>query len=253
MLKKILFSCILFVIFNTLVISQDYTKNCLEPVIMLQNDSKDMTGSAVIIDCRPLEDGNYLNILFTCDHVLNANMNAITMKYDQGFVDEDKNFVIQPIYRNEPKDLAIAIFISEKFMPTASTDMENMPKIKDHVFAIGCGMGEPPRFTEGVVTNLGSKKQPYDTIQTNIYIVPGDSGSPLYYKNKIIGITSAIRSYTHAGKTYAANGISIFKPIKIFKTILESDRFKFILKHQNPYPKVLAEYVWIKSAKLSTD
>lgn len=253
MLKKILFSCFLFATFTSLVVSQDYTKDCLEPVVMLQNETKDMTGSAVIIDSRVLEDGTYLNIIFTCDHVLTTNMNAVTMKYDQGFVDEDKSFIIQPIYRNEPKDLAIAMFISKTFMPIASLDMESAPKIKDHVFAIGCGLGEPPRYTEGVVTNLGSKKLPYDTIQANIYIVPGDSGSPLYYKNKVIGITSAIRSYTHAGKTHAANGISMFKPIKILKPILESERFNFVLKHQNPYPKVLAEYIWIKDAKLSAD
>lgn len=235
------------------VFSQEYTVNCLEPVVLLQNDSKDMSGSAVIVESRNIGENNYLNILLTCEHVFVTSLSATTMKYKDGFVENDKTYKIQPIYLSEEKDLAIAAFISDKELKKANIDIEIIPAIKDTVFCVGCGLGDPPRYSEGLITGLGKSKKDFSFIQTSIYIVPGDSGSPLYYKNKIIGITSSIKSFSHNGKTHAANGISLFKSIQLYKNALQSPRYDFVLDGKKNYPRVLADYLWIKDATLIAD
>lgn len=241
----------MLITFVTLAISQDYTKNCLEPVVLLQNSSKEMSGSAVIVESRQIDDGMYLNILFSCEHVFGVPMSATTMKYNEGFVEENGTYAAQPIYLNEEKDLAIAAFVSDSQLPCATVDTETIPSVKDSVFVVGCGLGDPPRYSEGLITAIGPKKENFSFIQSSIYIVPGDSGSPLYLKNKIIGITSAIKIFSYSGKSHTANGISLFKSTKLYKPILKNERYSFILDSKQRYPRILADYLWIKDSKMT--
>lgn len=253
MIKKLFFILTYLCLCSCVLLAQQYSQNCLQPVVLLQNSTKEASGSAVIIQSTQIDKDNYLNIILSCEHVFKFSMIATTMKHNEGFIESDSTYTVQPIYLSEDKDLSLAAFISDKQLSKAVLDMDSIPTIKDQVFNIGCGLGDPPRYSEGIITGLGPTKKDFSSIQTSIYIVPGDSGSPLFYKNKIIGISSFIKSYSRDGRTYAANGLSVFKSTKLIRQILSSPKYDFILDDKKNHPRVLSDYIWLKDAKLFAD
>lgn len=252
-MKKLLLIPTMFFIIAGFLLAQDYHKKCLEPVVLIQAANKTSSGSAVVVKSKMIEKDVYLNTLFSCNHIFDNTMYTITMNYDSGFVSADEVYAMKTIYKSMENDIAIACFVSNKKINEAEIDFDSIPSLKEGVFAIGCGLGDPPRHSEGFVIGLGPRKDELKDIQTSIYIVPGDSGSPLFYKNRIIGITSAIRSYNSNGQIYPANGISLFKSAKLFKPVINTEKYKFIFEEKEVIPKILIDYLWLIDGQIKND
>ena len=87
------------------------------------------------------------------------------------------------------------------------------------VIKFGCGLGGQPRLDEGKIT---SRNVPITTAQkkvyrTSVFTVPGDSGSPIFYKHKVIAVAEAIRKHQDGFIQYPVYGISLAIPITELK------------------------------------
>lgn len=77
-------------------------------------------------------------------------------------------------------------------MPVADINVKEKLYIGNKVMKIGCGLGEEMRIDYGCITSLDSKIMK-GRWRTSIFCVPGDSGGPVFHKNKVVGIVQAIR------------------------------------------------------------
>lgn len=248
-MKKILFMLLLLLIFTKISKSKDFESKCISPVVLFESPSKSEYGSGVIIQSKFIKENVYLNTALSAEHVFENKMYAVTLKNDDQFIERDNIYYSSVIYKNKDYDLAAVSFVTEKPMKTADIDFKTMPKLRDKVCIIGCGLGHPLRYAEGLVTAFGPNKKKYEYIQTSVYLVPGDSGCPLYYDEKIIAISSSIR----IAERNLINEMSIFKPIKLFQDILKSDKYKFLLDEQELHPKLLPEWLWLMDSQIKID
>lgn len=249
-MKKLFAVLICFIIILGAGLSQDVKKTCYDSVILIQSIDKSATGSAVVVQSRKIDANLYLNTVFSAEHIFAKPMLAVPLKYDDGFVEQLEPIALQAIYKNADTDLAIASFVSSTELVCAELDFTTIPQPRNKVFLIGCGLGEPLRYSEGLVTGLGPKKTKYEYIQTSIYTVPGDSGSPVFLNQKVIAITSSIRSFQSENTIMAANEIATCKPIKLYEPILKSDKYSFVSNEKKQYPRIMADWLWLLDANV---
>lgn len=78
------------------------------------------------------------------------------------------------------------------------------------------------------------------SIRTSISCVPGDSGGPMFKKNKAIGVCVGIKSYNGQIVT----DISVFKSIDKIKEILDKNKYFLINKEDKSIPKIFTILYW---------
>ena len=101
-------------------------------------------------------------------------------------------------------------------MPIAELDFDPKLFIGSEVYRIGCGLGDDPRLDYGKLTYY---KKKLEILRTSVMTVPGDSGSPLFYNYKVIGIVISIRSY----QNFPIFNISYAIPLCRFKNWSKKD------------------------------
>ena len=249
-MKKLFVSLFCFSLMLSFVWCQEIDKKCYDSVVLLKSLDKSSTGSAVVVQSREIGKNLYMNTIFSAEHIFAKPMYAIPLSYNDGFIEQDEPFALQTIYKNQDTDLALASFLSIKELPVADLDFITLPKPRSKAFLIGCGLGQPLRYSEGLITGFGPQKNKLEYIQTSIYTVPGDSGCPVYYNNKVIGITSSIRSYQIENQVLAANEIALCKPIKLYEPLLKTEKYNFILDDKKQYPRIMADWLWIIDAEI---
>lgn len=228
-----------------LALTDEIHKNCYDSVALVQAVDKSANGTAVIVQSKKIDSDLYMNTVFSAEHIFAKPMCLVPLIRDEGFVETEESLALQIIYKNSDTDLALASFLSAREFPVADLDFKTVPKMRDKVFLIGCGLGQPMRYSEGLVTGLGPNKKKYENIQTSIYTVPGDSGSPVYLNQKVIAITSSIRSFQSDGHVMAANEIALCKPIKLYENVLYTEKYNFILDQKKPLPKIMIDWLWL--------
>lgn len=174
--------------------------NCIYPTVKIQSVDGSASGSGVIIKSKMIKEKQYLNIVLTCAHVLADDMKYTAMrgKYKNWseFAGYEEPVMCEIYYKNNSKDLAVLLFVSEEELPTAELGMKENIYISNDVLKVGCGgdsLPSPPRMDEGIITSILNLGSEFKIIRTSAFTVPGDSGGPLYHDNKLIGIIRAIR------------------------------------------------------------
>jgi hypothetical protein len=230
--------------------NQNFIDYNLKPTVQIVNLSKTTTGSAVVIKSDKIADNLYYNIAFSCEHVMSPKVNVITYKYKrQRFSQESDRLPAMMLATNKDDDVSILAFFSNSQQATCKTDYTNDVNLLDEVTAVGCGLSEHPRFTEGKITGIGPDQENMSFIRTTVPLVPGDSGCGLYNKQKyLIGISNSIRKMEHNGMQYPVEGISGFKPLSLLKKNFDSKKFDFVFKNKQ-IPPIAASYLWLLSSE----
>jgi S1-C subfamily serine protease len=191
-------------------------QDCLYPTVYVGRADGSGYGSGVIVRSEKVNESLYKNVFITCAHVTDETSIDYEIKYftyeNWSQVKEVKSFPATFVAYNRDMDIAIGVFFSNEVMPTAKLDFNPKLFIGNEVFRIGCGLGDDPRLDYGRLTAY--KKTPKPTFRTSVMTVPGDSGSPLFHENKVIGIVVSIRSY----RNLPVFTISYAVPLERFKT-----------------------------------
>jgi len=164
-------------------------KECLYPTIMISTIDKTTYGTACIVKSEKV-DSKYRNIFISCAHVIedNKNYQIFFFEYEKWSRLSEVSSKPCKIYAlNKDYDIAIGVFFSEEEMPIAEMDFDPEIYIGNDVFRIGCGLASEPRLDFGKITSIRHY------LRTSIFTIPGDSGSPVFHKYKIIGIMRSIR------------------------------------------------------------
>lgn len=257
-MKKIFIAILLFcaIIFCNAQSESEYqtfVEKCLKPTVLIGSNDDSITGTGVIVKSEKLKYVDaYFNVIFSCDHILKSNKQNIKIsEFDKnGIFVKYTNAKAVVFYKDRDDDLSILFFTSDNIMPTADLSFNYNPKLKDFVFSIGHGMGDHSRYTDGVITGALKTKEDFTDYKTSIPIIFGDSGGPLFYKNKLIGITNSIRSLkvTENVKVPVYN-ISTFKSLNLFNKILNTTSLSDKDFKNLNIPEILGVDLWLKYQK----
>lgn len=172
-------------------------QECLYPTVYVGRAEGSGYGSGVVVRSEKINDNLYKNVFITCAHLVDDSTLDYEIKQyiyeDWSQVKEVKSYPAVFFAYNRDLDVAVGVFYSNQQIPMAKLDFDPKLFIGNEVFRIGCGLGDDPRLDYGRITAI--KKTPKPTFRTSVMTVPGDSGSPLFHENKVIGIVVSIRSF----------------------------------------------------------
>lgn len=230
-----------------------FIEKCLKPTIMLESYDETTSGTGVIVKSEKLKFVDaYFNIVFSCEHILKSNKQTIKISdYDEnGIFKKYKNSKAIVFYKDRDNDISILFFTSEKQMPVADCNFNYIPKLRDDVFAIGHGMGDQARYSDGRVTGALKSKETFVEYKTSVPIIFGDSGGPLFYKNKLIGITNSMRSMKVSDNLKVpVYNISTFKSLILFNNILKETGLSKEMLTDVEIPEIVGVDIWLKDQK----
>jgi S1-C subfamily serine protease len=228
----------------------DFFDNSLSPTIQITNENKKVTGTAVIFKSYPVENGLYINIALSCEHVMSNVVICQSFEYsERKFCINKINHYCASVYKNEQDDISILIFLSKSKFNTAKLEFNTKFDLLQNVYAVGCGLSESPRYTEGKINGLHKTNDFIENIRTNVPIVPGDSGCGLFTKDhKLVGISNHIKKLQLNGFSYPIEGISVFKPLELYKKKMDKNLFDELFQ-KNPDCQILQDYLWLLGAE----
>lgn len=206
-MKKKLFIITLFCLFviglfEIIDLSENKLKSkCIFPSICIYNQELGSIASGVVVRSDSWNNF-YYNVAVTCCHLLNEDdrLNPLGYKvkipiFKNSKIEYYNEYKCIIYEKSEEYDLAIVIFLSNEKISCA--DMEFNPDINlnDKIMKIGYGLGDDLRIDNGNVTSISGKLNEHkNLLRMNAFAIFGDSGGPVFYKNKLIAITTGIRS-----------------------------------------------------------
>lgn len=183
--------------------NKELHEKCIYPTILINTDSTTGTGFIVkSVKKEGLEE--YDNYAVTCEHVLltkeQSLPNDITIKIgiyeDWSKLVQKESYKSKLIFSNKSKDIAIIHFVTQKKCFTCELNKEEKFYIGDEIYKTGCGLSYPYRLDYGKITSVKQIFQSPDNKNEKIRIsamtIIGDSGGPIFFNNKVIGITQSI-------------------------------------------------------------
>jgi S1-C subfamily serine protease len=231
----------------------EFFDKCLYPTVSIINKIEGKTGTGVIVKSSKLPNDNYINTVFSCEHIHNKKL--IIQQYiynEKEYVAGTKEYPAITTSVSKTNDISIIHFISKNKMKYAEIDYSKNNHLRDEVFSIGCGLGDYPRFTDGKINGLKPSRKELSDIRTNVCMVPGDSGGPLYNsKYKIFGIANSIRSIQSDKGGFPVTNISLFKSVNLFQTSFNNHKNKFVFEDSNHYPQIIIDYLYLSDAEYS--
>ena len=161
-------------------------------------------GSGIIIS----DDGYIITNL----HVINGK-EVVEVELDDGQV-----YTATVVGYDQRSDLAvIKISAKEILRPIALSNSASV-QIGDQVIAIGNAFGLGKTFTSGIISATGRDYgNPYlELIQTDAAINHGNSGGPLFYKDKVVGVnTQGLSKKKTEGMNFAVHFSEVNKFISL--------------------------------------
>lgn len=175
---------------------------CIYPSICVYNPDSGSLGSGVVVRSELREEGFYYNIAITCYHLLledeRLNPSGYKVKipiFRNSKIEYYNEYPCLIYDKNIEYDLAIVIFMSNERMSCADIDFNSKLDLNDQVMKIGYGLGDDLRIDHGNITSICGKLNEHKNLyRMNAFAIFGDSGGPVFYKNKLIAITNGIRS-----------------------------------------------------------
>jgi len=241
MIKKILINfgfmyLFLFVLNFLHAINIDLQNKCLLPSVKLLSYAKKSIGSGVIIKSYLMKDKSYSNIVISCNHVTKNNKIIIELTNINNKVECYYSTVI---YENQINDISIIQFRTDEKQAVAEIDFKNDIFIADDIISVGYGLSNLPKLGYGkIITQKQNDKLFKGTFFTNIPMVMGDSGGPIYKDNKLIAISQAIRVIEWNETILPFPNISVIIPINKLIEINkeESGKLRFIIEEKSSPP-----------------
>jgi S1-C subfamily serine protease len=229
----------------------EFFDKCLYPTVGIVNKIEGKTGTGVIIQSTELPNNIYLNTVFSCEHIHNKKLIIQEYLYDQKeYASGIKEFPAVTTSISETNDISIINFISKRKMKCAEVDFSKNNHLRDEVFSVGCGLGDYPRYTDGKINGLQPSKKDLSDIRTNVCMVPGDSGGPLFNnKYKVFGIANSIRNIKLENNNFPVTNISVFKSVNLFQTSFNNHKNKFIFEYSNNYPQIIIDYLYVSDVE----
>lgn len=226
---SILFFCItmLFASINESETDKKFLENCLKPTVLIESDNTLASGTGFIIKSIKNKDLDlFVNIIFSCDHILKSKMVIIKVSsFDNAGIFEKYNkFQGMVLATDGENDLSTLLFLSIEPMPTVVLNPAYKPKIRDNLFAIGHGLGETSRYAEGKFTGVIKSEisNKITTYRTSVPIVFGDSGGPLFFEDKVVGIANSMRSAEYGQNKFPVYDISFYKPLSCMENMVKT-------------------------------
>lgn len=225
---------------------EKFLKKCLYPTVTIINPKKSATGTGVIVKSKQINNNLYFNIVFSCEHVVNSRLQVAEHIYDEiYFNNKIRRHNAFTVAKNDESDISIILFMSEKPMPVADVIYDNYFKLRDEVFLVGCGLSGSPRLSDGKVTDMMLTRDNMNHLRTTVTMVPGDSGGPLYNKDKkLVGIANSIRTLEQNGLNIPVTNISFFKPTQLFPKCFKKEEFDFVYTNDN-FPPIIMNFLWL--------
>jgi S1-C subfamily serine protease len=193
---------------------------CLKPSVLVYTPEDQGYGTAFVVRSE-LVGNKYRNVAVSCYHNIEDNnvIKIVVMNYDKNGKLLGHTKVTGIEYLSEKKeDLTVLLFeTTEKCEVVKLAPFDYQPKFGEWVKKIGFGLGDDATLEDGKITGVYSRQPTVFTgmIRTNMNIVPGDSGGPLFTsKNEVIGVNNSMRSMG----PHLYHNRSYFTPMSKFKT-----------------------------------
>lgn len=239
MLKLLIISSFVFLFgFNQCFggeVDKKLHQECLYPTIYVGRADRRAYGSGVIIRSEKVSDGLYKNAFITCGHLVEEDTLDYEVKFylyeDWSQLKGTKSYAAIFYGVNHVSDIAVGLFYSDMEMPVAHMNFNPKIYIGNEVFRIGCGLGDEPRLDYGRITSY-RKTFSKSVFRTSVQTVPGDSGSPVFHENKVIGIMVSVRVY-HDNLVFF---MSYAVPLDKFKQWNKNDGIAFVWDNTKAMP-----------------
>lgn len=249
-MRTVSYIMLIFGLMYTVNKKEEFINQSLKPTIQVFNSARSTTGTAVVVRSDKADHGFYFNTAFSCEHVISPKILVQTYIYkDKRYTREDEKVPAACVAFDKDLDVSIISFYSTKKLSCCKLDYNNDLDLFDQVNAVGCGLSENPRFSEGKITGLSPDKENLSVIRTNVPLVPGDSGCGLFNnKNELVGISNSIRKMLVDDQMYPVEGISIFKPVSLIKKKFDNKMYNFVFANEK-IPPVLDSYLWLLNSE----
>lgn len=189
---------------------QELHYKCIYPVVRIQNKTESSFGSAFVVRSEKVGDC-YHNVAITCQHVV-AGKRSIIVRIPEytnwsTFVKniESKGIVY---FENAQEDLAIILFKTTNILHCCSFNFDENLYIGNDVEKTGFGEHNIVRHDWGKITSVNMLLDSTEHYRFTCPVVPGDSGGPLFYKNKVIGIVKGVASI-NANQLFTNCGVAV--------------------------------------------
>ncbi len=175
-----------------------FHRKCLYPTIAVHPADKPASGTGVVLRSER-NGGHYRNVFLTCRHVVQPGPFRVDV-YDYekwSRLTGYKSYPCEFFAVDEGSDLALGVFLSAEAVATADLDADTTLYINDDLFRIGCGLGDQPRLDAGKLTSVNFNIKNIrlkNALRTSVHSLPGDSGSPVFHKGRVIGVMVALRT-----------------------------------------------------------
>jgi S1-C subfamily serine protease len=208
-------------------------KMCFYPSICVFNPDFGSVGSGVVV--RSEDFGNYYyNVAITCEHILLDDNRLFPTGYRVKVPIFKKNKIINyneypcVIYeKNKEYDLAIVLFFTNYKMDCAEINFDSKLDVNDKILKVGYGLGDDLRIDHGNITSIDGKlNNSKNLYRMNAFSIFGDSGGPVFYNEKLIGITKGIRTAEDLPLFFISFATSI-KNLKIWQKELNNIDFTY--------------------------
>jgi S1-C subfamily serine protease len=244
-MKKIIAIMFLFVLVLPLpvllVSTPDLDKKlhtiCIYPTALVSDEFRSH-GSSVIVRSEE-RNGKYVNVALTCQHVIqdgNPIKIYLTDYIDWSVTGKTTSYDAWVYAQNMKNDLAILIFYSDVKMPTAKIDFDANLHLGNDVFGVGCSQMENPRVDYGKITEIGSE------YRTSVLALPGDSGGPVFYNYRLVGIKQSILTIPYNHFSMPVYTVSNVVPICKLKEwdATTGGKIGFVYDKSKPLPELAA-------------
>lgn len=236
-INKLFFGGVLiFLILINSIYSQNVQleEKCVSPCIkVISYDNKNL-GSAVIVKSFLMKDEKYSNIALSCNHVTSGK-NIVVEVCGQ----KCKRYFATAIFEHEKNDLSVIQFVSDDKQKTAEIDLNSKLFIGDDLISVGFGLSQTPKVGWGKITTNSQTEDSFKgNYFTNIPLVMGDSGGPIYKNNKLIALSQAIRVLNWKDNLLPVPSVSVIVPLfKIVELNKQQDnKLDFVLNQEKSPP-----------------
>lgn len=173
-------------------------KECLYPVIQLVETGKTAGSTGFIVRTHKVSNNVYCNAFLTCAHCVSDNKQEVVF-----FDYEDWSYVRRKTHYpcifygvDDDLDVAVGYFLSDRLLPRTKLDTECKMYIGSDILKIGCGKGQEPRVDFGKITKPVRKDELTEKyIRHSASTCFGDSGGPLFYRHKVVGIINRVQQH----------------------------------------------------------
>lgn len=184
---------------------------CLRPAVQVFDNSA--RGSGVIVRSEKNSEGQFVNIVLTCKHVIEGMDDlyvALNSHEDWSKIDlrKSETYEARVLGKYAFNDIAIVYFVSKKELPYADIGFDEKLYLGNDVVSVGFAIENWPRLDFGKITMITNT-----LLGANLFTASGDSGGPVYHNYKLMGLKKAyLMGYSGEEKLHFSH-VSLHVPV----------------------------------------